>query len=45
MAFDSPSIEEIDEALWWARLADQRDEHWWAWVDQRLDERLEATSS
>lgn len=37
------TVEEIDEALWWARHTGPRDDRWWAWVDQRLDDRLALT--
>ena len=39
------TVEEIDEALWWARHTGPRDYRWWAWVDQRLDERLALRSA
>ena len=45
MAPDCPTVDEIDEALTWTAKAPHRDERWWEWVDQLLDDRLEATSS
>jgi len=42
---DCPTVDEIDEALTWTAQAPRRDERWWEWVDQLLDDRLEATSS
>ena len=44
-AHDTPTVDEIDEALTWAALTPTRGDAWREWVDARLDDRLEVTAS
>jgi hypothetical protein len=39
-AHETPTVDEIDEALTWAALTPTRGDAWREWVDARLDDRL-----
>ena len=42
---DNPTLEEIDEALWWSLHVGPRGRSWWTWVDGLLDDRLAVRSA